>query len=282
MSEKTKAQPDPPPDMYSKHLVRAPGPGKYFEKELPSEFAPSKKGAYRWSMAGKPRQRINAAEGTPGPGNYFKTMQTSLGGTRPTMAARFVFRDKDYSAPPPPDGKAVVPPTVKSYIGQGPKFTMSGRLRAIRADLPGEPDQAKAKVVFDPLKALGFVTRKAPSFSMGGKPRTIEGRDPYRPSGEAAGVKDGKAVVAPVVKSTFGGPRYSMTGRTARPREDVHPGPGAYDKANMHLNTTGKAGGPSYSMSARTTKGIKYGHWGDEPRLTERLPPVSSASGHSR
>jgi len=281
-----KVHPDPPPDIRTKHLVRAPGPGKYFVKEtaLTSDFAAGKKGAFRWSMAGKPRQREKASESTPGPGNYFKAPEklTTLGGTKHTMAARFVVRDKDYSVPPPSDGKAVIKPQLKNYMGLGPKFTMSGRLRPLRGDQPGEAKAGAAKVVFDPLKALGFVQRKAPSFSMGGKPRTIEGRDPYRPD-DSMMPPSGKAVIKQEVKSMLAGPKYSMTGRTPRPREQVLPGPGAYDKANMHINVTGKQGGPSYSMSARTTKGIQYGHWGDEPRLTERLPPVvNPAVVHSR
>jgi hypothetical protein len=68
MSDKTKPPPEPAPDIYTRSLIRAPGPGKYWEKELPSEFSKTSKGAFRWSMAGKPRGKLEPKDITPGPG----------------------------------------------------------------------------------------------------------------------------------------------------------------------------------------------------------------------
>jgi hypothetical protein len=245
--------------------MRAPGPGKY---EVKSQFG-VKSGAGRWSMAGKPRSRRE--DETPGPDKYSHP-RTSFGGTKHSMAARFHYRDKEDtpSDAVPKDGKAVVPPVVRSYIGQGPKFSMGGRTHSVRSDLTPDPTK------YNPLAALKFTSLKVPAFSMGAKPRTIA-RDPYQPSDPAAsGVKDGKAVIAPSVKTLIGsgGPKYSMSGRTHHPRGETVPGPGNYPGAN--LNLLGKNNGPSYSMSARVRGGIQYGHWGDEPRLTERLPPLNN------
>jgi hypothetical protein len=192
------------------------------------------------------------------------------------MGAKFVYRDKDDAVPRPADGKAAPVLKVRSYIGLGPKFTMAGRLQGIRSDISSE-DPQKAKT-FDPLAALKRVTRKSPSFSMGARPHTLY-RDPYRADVQA---NDGKAIVPPTVKSTLGGPRYSMTGRTHKPRDGEMPGPGAYDKTSMHINTTGKQGGPSYSMSARTHGGIAYGNWESLPRVKDRLPAVQTAREYTR
>ena len=63
---------------------------------MPSEFGPSKKGAFRWSMAGKTRTRRD--DETPGPDKYAHP-RSSLGGTRHTMAARFNYRDKEDIVP---------------------------------------------------------------------------------------------------------------------------------------------------------------------------------------
>jgi len=267
MSEKTKAPPDPPPTIYTKNLMRAPGPGKY---EAPSEFG-TKKGANRWSMAGKPRTL--RPDITPGPDKYANP-RSSFGGVKHTMAARFHYRDKeDMAVEAPKDGKAVPPQVVRSYIGQGPRFSFGGRTRAVRSDLTPDPTK------YNPMAALKTTSTKVPAYSFGARPRTIE-RDPYAPANPD--VKDGKAVVPPVVKPLIGtgGPKYSMSGRTHRPRGDVGPGPGMYPGANGNL--LGKGNAPSYSMSARVRGGIQYGHWGDEPKLKDRLPPVNTAVVHSK
>jgi hypothetical protein len=162
------------------------------------------------------------------------------------------------------DGKAVVPPVVRSYIGQGPKFSMGGRVRPVRSDATPDPTR------YNPMVALKFTTQKVPSYSMGARPRTLD-RDPYFTP--ASGPADGKAVVAPVVKSLIGqGPKFSMGGRVRSARDDPLPGPGNYPGANLDM--VGKSG-PRYSMSARVRQGIQYGHWEVGPQVqTARLPPV--------
>lgn len=211
---KTKPPPDPPVALCDRHLTRAPGPGRY---DLPSEFGPNKRGAFRWSMPGKPRQE-RREDPTPGPDKYAHP-RTSFGGTRPTMAARFTYRDReDYNPEPPKDGKAVAPPVVKSTLG-GAKFSFGGRVRQIRPDVTPGPGHC------DPLAALKFTSQKVPAFSMGSKYRTLN-RDPYYTPDSAP--KDGKAVNPPAVKGFIGGgPKYSMGGKTSRPRDDVMPGQSA-------------------------------------------------------
>jgi hypothetical protein len=115
------------------------GPGKY-ELAKYSDFNPQNKGANRWSFGGKPRTRRDDI--TPGPDVYAHA-RTSFAGTRWTMAARFKFRDKeDTETEQPKDGKAVIVPAVKGFIGQGPKFSMAGRTRPIRSDQT--PDATKS------------------------------------------------------------------------------------------------------------------------------------------
>jgi hypothetical protein len=155
------------------------------------------------------------------------------------------------------DGKAVIPPTVRTFMGQGPKFSMAGRTRPVRSDM------TPASTTYNPLVALKFVAPKVPSYSMAAKFRTIE-RDPYFVANQA---QDGKAVIPPVVKSLIGqGPKYSMSGRTRHPRDAELPAPGQYGGTNTNMVGTS---GPKFSMSARVKKGIAYGYFGDEPRLQE-------------
>lgn len=161
------------------------------------------------------------------------------------------------------DGKVAPPAAVRSFIGQGPKFSMAGRTRPVRTDLTPDPTK------YQPLAALKSVTQRVPAYSMGAKFRTIE-RDPYYVESD----KPNPPAPAPV-KSLIGqGPKYSMGGRTHRPRDPEMPGPGKYS-GQQHLDLVGKSG-PKFSMSARVKKGIAYGHWGDEPRLSEtaRLPAL--------
>lgn len=148
---------------------------------------------------------------------------------------------------------------------------MAGRVRPIRAD--ATPDPTK----YNPMVALAKVTHQVPAYSMAAKPRTIL-RDSY--SGVALSSTDKSSTskvnepAPPSVKSLIGsgGPRYSMSGRTRFIREQTLPGPGAYPGANLDM--VGKSG-PKFSMSARVKKGIAYGYWGDESRLSEtaRNPP---------
>lgn len=154
------------------------------------------------------------------------------------------------------DGKAVVPPTVPTSFGRGPKISMSGRTRSIRTDVTPAPGK------YDALSAFAKTAQRVPAYSMSARFHRIE-KDPYFVESE---VKDGKAVAPLVVKSLIGqGPKYSMSGRTRQPRDHVTPGPGNYGGPT---ETFGKSA-PRFTMSARVNKGIAFGFFGGEPRLRE-------------
>lgn len=82
------------------------------------------------------------------------------------MGAKFRTVDRDpYFVAQPQDGKAVVPPSVKTLIGSGgPKYSMSGRTRHPRdAELPA-PGQY-------PGVNQDLVGKSGPRFSMGARVR---------------------------------------------------------------------------------------------------------------
>ena len=154
-------------------------------------------------------------------------------------------------------------------MGVGPKFSMGGRVRAVRGD------STPASTQYDPLSALKFAATRTPSFSMGSRPRTVA-RDPYFAAPIAGSKVDTKAVVAPSVRSLVGvdSPKWSMSARLPhadrRANKEQVVGPGAYAGANMDL--VGR-NAPRHTMSARVRAGIQFGRWGDEPRLKELPPP---------